>query len=421
MKKTLLTISLLIFTLVSNSQNALHFDGTNDYVQTTFPGVLGTTNRTFEAWIYLDVTPTANRCIMDYGRNAVYSRNTFGVNANRSLVYLSGGNNIASNTNVVPVGTWSHVAFVLNSGTGYFYVNGVQVGSGPLPLVNTPSGYDNLRIGERVSGGTIPFPGIIDEVRVWDIARTTAQIAADTAVEICLLQTNLKAYYRFNEGVAGGTNTGVTSVIDYAGSNNGTFSGLGLTGLTSNYVTGKGLTRGYDKTTFKDSTCGPYTTTSGTVYTATGVYYDTLTNSTSCDSLIEYDINISSVDDSVYRTGGRIDSWDAFANHQWVRCDNNFAPIAGATNRFYTATVTGDYAVIVSRGACVDTSECINISMTSINKNESDKFVVFPNPALDIITIKSTDNISILNLTILDVSGKVIVENPSAHIFPRKI
>ncbi|MDA9303955.1 T9SS type A sorting domain-containing protein [bacterium] len=410
MKKTLLIISVLILTLTSNSQTALNFDGSGDYVQTNYDGVLGTNARTFEAWIYIDtnVSATTNYCILDYGPGPAGNRNTFYYKGNGQIGYLSGGTNgnMGSPTGLVPFRKWTHVAFVLNNGTGYLYINTVQVATNNLSAVNTTSGGTKVRIGEKVPSNSIAFKGSIDEVRIWDVARTPAQMAADTLGEICTLQPNLKAYYRFNEGVAGGTNTGITTVIDYAGTNNGTFNGFTLTGSTSNYDTGKMLTPGYEKTTFQDSLCGPYTTMNGTVYTTTGIYYDTLTNSTSCDSLIEYDLNISSVNDSVYRTGGRIDSWDSFANHQWVRCDSNYAPIAGATNRFYTATVTGDYAVIVSRNACVDTSECINISLTSIEKNSLNQISIFPNPTNNILNVVGLLND--ITYKIYSINGKLI-------------
>lgn len=50
--------------------------------------------------------------------------------------------------------------------------------------------------------------------------------------------------------------------------------------------------------------------------------------------------------------------------YQWIDCSNN-APIAGETNQSFTATVTGDYAVIVNNGTCGDTSVCENIIVTT--------------------------------------------------------
>lgn len=46
-------------------------------------------------------------------------------------------------------------------------------------------------------------------------------------------------------------------------------------------------------------------------------------------------------------------------NYQWLDCDNGNTPIAGATQpRFTPDRLTGNYAVRVTKGSCVATSEC---------------------------------------------------------------
>lgn len=46
--------------------------------------------------------------------------------------------------------------------------------------------------------------------------------------------------------------------------------------------------------------------------------------------------------------------------YQWIDCATN-TPISGETNQNYTATVSGDYAVIIDNGSCLDTSACVNV------------------------------------------------------------
>ena len=158
---------LLGLTSWSSAQNALNFDDTNDFVQTTSPGVLGSANRTFEAWVFVSSSaPSSNLAILDYGLNAVGSRNTFSISGSRQVIFISGGTNanISTTANAVPVNLWTHVAFVLDNGTGYLYINGIQKGTGSLTTVNTPSNNQNIIVGQRVSGGSIPFEESIDEV-----------------------------------------------------------------------------------------------------------------------------------------------------------------------------------------------------------------------------------------------------------------
>ncbi|KAA3624141.1 MAG: T9SS C-terminal target domain-containing protein, partial [Bacteroidetes bacterium] len=50
------------------------------------------------------------------------------------------------------------------------------------------------------------------------------------------------------------------------------------------------------------------------------------------------------------------------ATFQWIDC-NTGDPIEGETGPAFTPTISGDYAVVVSRGVCSETSECVTICM----------------------------------------------------------
>ncbi len=302
MQKTKLLFLLCIVFIAPQSifaQNGLDFDGVNDYVQTTYNGVLGSADRTFEAWIYLTGTPSSNIAILDYGLNANGSRNTFIVNPNLALGFISGGTNanFSSTPNVVPIGQWVHVAFVLDNGTGFLYLNGNQVGTGSLTSVNTPSGNQDLRIGQRVLGGSIPFKGSIDEVRVWNTAKTQQELMTNMNRELCTITPDLQVYYRMNEGIAGGTNTGLTTLVDLSGNNhNGILTNHALTGATSNWVTGASLNGGFTASSLTTSLCDSFTwSANGLTYYVSGVYNTQLTggNSNGCDSMLTLDLSIN--------------------------------------------------------------------------------------------------------------------------------
>ena len=264
------------------AQNAIHFDGTNDYVQTTFPGILGSNDRTFEAWVKVDANaPAATMCIMDYGLNAVGSRNTLSVGPSRNLVYIAGGTNtnMSSGTNTFSTGQWTHIAFVMDNGTGYMYINGTQVGTGNLTGVNTPSTGADLKFGERVSGGTIPFKGAIDEVRIWNVARTATQIANDRNAEFCSVPAGLVAYYTFNQGTASGSNSGLTNLHNAVLNENGTLNNFSLSGSTSNWVSGAPITAGLTVSKNNEQVCDSMISPSGLyTWTSSGAYYDTPTS-----------------------------------------------------------------------------------------------------------------------------------------------
>ena len=324
----ILTRLCLLCMLISSqliAQNALNFDGSNDYVQTTFAGVTGTTPRTFEAWIYVNAgAASTNLCIMDFGANMVGSRNTFAVGGNRNLQFLSGGTNanIGSGANSVPVGQWAHVAFIYNGTMGFLYVNGVQVGTGSLTTVNTQVGNQNLRIGERVPGGSINFNGIIDEVRVWNVARTINQLNTFKNAEFCGPQPNLVAYYKLNNGIAGGINAGTNTAIDYSGNNNnGVLTSFSLSGTTSNWVAGNssitsGSIQGGTSTLIA---CVPHLLPSGKTINATSLVTDTALNAFGCDSI--YSVNFTALS-------------NATSSFSTTVCDGYYGP----SGRFYSTS-----------------------------------------------------------------------------------
>ncbi len=496
-------------------QNAVNFDGNSDFIQTDAPGITGTSNRTFEAWIYMSSSaPLSNLCILDYGVNAVGSRNTFAVNGNRAITFISGGTNanITSTSNVVPADTWTHVAFVLNAGTGFLYANGSQVGTGNLSSVNTPPGNQNVIVGQRISGGSIPFYGSIDEVRIWDVARSATEIQNNMNNEVCNGSSNLQLYMQMNQGLAGGNNAGLTNVIDFSGNGySGTMSGFALTGSTSNWVSGATLTAGmngsfasaeecdsytwsannqtytssgtYSHTlvngagcdsiatldltintanditttraecdsftwnvtgltyyasttesedltnsfgcsythtlnlTINNSTsssetvesCGEYTwDVNGQTYTMTGVYTENMTTSAGCDSIMELDLTVSSVDASAIDNGDSTFTANASgATYQWIDCGNDNTPIAGATSQTYQATQDGSYAVIVTEGNCTDTSECMTVDYLAVGESVLPSPVIYPNPTKGSFDV-SFGQAFHGDLHVLDINGKTV-------------
>lgn len=102
--------------------------------------------------------------------------------------------------------------------------------------------------------------------------------------------------------------------------------------------------------------------------TASGTYRDTLTNVLGCDSIITITVTINNVDKNVTRTGNTLEATGAaITSYQWINCANNL-PISGATSATYTATTTGDYAVILTgSNGCIDTSNCVNVTIAPCN------------------------------------------------------
>jgi hypothetical protein len=211
----------------------------------------------------------------------------------------------------------THVAFVLDNGTGYMYVNGVQMGTGSLSTVNTPSNGGNVIVGERVSGGSIPFQGGLDEIRIWNVARTATEIQANMNVEFCSPNPNLKLYLKLNEGTAGANNAGITSAADNSGNgNNGILNNFSLIGTTSNWISGSGISSANSTSSVQQTACDQFSlTANSTVYTTSGTYIEVITNTSGCNETVTLDLTINNNTSST-------DVQTACGSYTWINGDN---------------------------------------------------------------------------------------------------
>jgi hypothetical protein len=336
------------------------------------------------------------------------------------------------------------------------YKNGVKIDStnytGPIG-VNTNS----CVIGGWYSTGR-NFPGKIDEVRIWNVVRTQAQIAAAMNGEFCGAITGLQAYFKFNQGTAGGNNAGMTTATNSAGTANGTLQGFALTGATSNWTTGATLTPGTGGSgTATVTACDSYTsggntyTTSGTYidtvtsalgcdsiltlnltinqsstgsmtltacneykgpsgtksWTTSGTYTDIIPNSQGCDSVISVNLTIDNVDIQVFQNGITLTSWQTGATYQWLDCNNGYAAVPGATNQSFTPTASGSYAARIDKAGCVDTTICYVVTGVGIEEASKVAFRLFPNPTNSKLTIE-WPLITDVEINIFDTMGKIV-------------
>jgi predicted glutamine amidotransferase len=160
------------------------FDGSNDYTQisdsNTLDGAGAWTEMSAEAWIYLPASQTgtkilSKRIASSSGTDKSYqigiqsatpaNRIYAGVYLNSSATYKEAGYNTP-----LALNTWYHVAFTYKSSKGItLFINGVPVSttsaSGSITTSTQP-----LCMGSTTSA-TGYFNGIIDEVRISDIAR----------------------------------------------------------------------------------------------------------------------------------------------------------------------------------------------------------------------------------------------------------
>ena len=218
--------------------NALSFNGSNSYV--AFPSLssidnLGPGSFTMEAMFNgtLSGTRSIIRKTSDYNLFIVNGKIYAEVWTAGKLVPSSWQKWIGSNT--IANNVWTQIAAVWNGTSFTFYINGAID-----PTTNsagTINGTENLNIGMSANYGET-FSGMIDEVRIWNIARSQSAIQNTMGSSLAGNEAGLITYYNFNSGIAGANNAGITTLIDNSGhNNNGTLTNFALTaGSSSNWV-----------------------------------------------------------------------------------------------------------------------------------------------------------------------------------------
>jgi concanavalin A-like lectin/glucanase superfamily protein/type IX secretion system substrate protein len=290
MKKLVLSIAttatLLFGINKANAQAgaALNFDGTsNDQINmgTSMTTAMGTFSvLTVEAWVNPATISSSNygEIIGNYNSPSG-SQLQFLLRQQQDAYafYVDAGSGLQG-TNT-PAGTatanvWQHVVGVWDGNNVLIYVNGVlqatQTGVTGPNLNNTVT--NSVVMGYEPAGSGEGFIGNMDEVRIWSSVRTQCQINNSMNCELATTdRAGLFAYYKFNEGVAGGSNSTITTLDDSSGNAyNGTLNAFALTGTSGNWVAPGGVTTGVS--------CGPIvnptttiTATSNTVCAGTPV------------------------------------------------------------------------------------------------------------------------------------------------------
>jgi hypothetical protein len=118
-------------------------------------------------------------------------------------------------SSVLSTGSWQHVAVALDisADTANLYKDGsdqgaaTKAGSVASSIANTSATFE---IGRDSQAGTGYFDGLIDDVRIWNIVRTSTEINDDKARELNGNETGLVSYWKLNSSLSDTTTTGNT-------------------------------------------------------------------------------------------------------------------------------------------------------------------------------------------------------------------
>lgn len=115
--------------------------------------------------------------------------------------------------------------------------------------------------------------------------------------------------------------------------------------------------------------CGPLISSWGKVYDKEGRYQHIFRGKSSCDTLFEFDLEITTIKNGITKIGETLWCNSSTGPYAWMNCDSFKVLNSADTNRSFKASIAGNYAVILSVGNCRDTSKCIFINQSKDTMN----------------------------------------------------
>jgi len=225
MRKILLLLCIPFIGLAQTDYELEFNSATEDYVQMSNASSVIANKIAFSmsAWVYPQANPSAHSGIMGFRNNT---------DADFYLLQLQNSNNVEARfrgsngmgydivaTNLLDFNQWQHLAFTYDGSYIRLYKNGSLVDSS---AANGIIGQNTLplQLG-KLDWGTTGFfmTGRLDEIRLWDVALSQAEINNWMCIPIDLTHpnyNNLMGYWRLNEG------TGTTTTDLSINGNNGT-------------------------------------------------------------------------------------------------------------------------------------------------------------------------------------------------------
>lgn len=212
----------------------LSFGGAGDQVWLNVINGLesGNTPHTLETWLYLTAFSGDRSWPIQLGAPGTGAHHwIINPDGMMQIGVFDGGPSQVRPT--IQPGKWAHYAAVYDGSKLKLYINGA--------LYDEKDAQFNITNTLWLSF-TGNFNGKMDEFRLWNTARTQAEISAYMRKELTGEEPGLVVYYNFNEGAPDADNTGLAAVADLTGlGNNGSIGGFALSGTASNFSPGAAI------------------------------------------------------------------------------------------------------------------------------------------------------------------------------------
>ncbi len=326
--------------------SALLFGDNSRYVEVADHSALDfTSNYTLEAWISPEGFNFLGGIISKYqqaGANGYYLRLT-------SAPPYTGLNfdGVSTAQGILEPGRWYHVAAINNNGNRILYVNGIpQALSGTADVIEANN--NPLTFGVDYLGDARYFNGKMDEVRIWNLARSEKDVRENMHLTLKGNEAGLVSYWQFNEGTG-------TSAADKIHGNNGVLHNFSTSGWAESTIpAGGGIS-------FTNEISAPGHVT----FKGTGIDMN-FTEKTGSDSIV-----VSHIDSTANIQPDEIQ--EVFESQYWVvHKYGNGTLNAGVTFTFMEDLISQDEIdpsnlKLYTRGSAADTSWAFLTSAVSVN------------------------------------------------------
>lgn len=177
-----------------------------------------------------------------------------------------------------------------------------------------------------------------------------------------------------------------------------------------------------DTTVLVDTACSSYTLNNET-YTSSGIYTQLLTDLNGCDSVLSLSLQIQALQATISQTDSSLLASTSAPNlsYQWIDCNNGNVILPGEIGQSFTPSGTGSYAVVVSDGWCVDTSDCIMTSVLSNEPTWEHQLSLYPSPAEQFLTIDWGLSLAEVELQLFSLTGQLLLQSTSRHTSHTKL
>ncbi|GIV58032.1 MAG: hypothetical protein KatS3mg042_0945 [Rhodothermaceae bacterium] len=180
----------------------LSFDGVDDYARAD-NGIFFGATYTLEGWFRTDGDAMTDAEDLVSGAVPGGTYILLEIRPSGQLRYLHrvpagsvGGTEVLSPATVND-GAWHYVAAVMDGTEIRLYIDGVLEAS--APETSAINDHVNVYLGSLGDGGERFFGGAMEEVRLWNVARTEAEIREAMHRTLAGTETGLVAYWQFNE------------------------------------------------------------------------------------------------------------------------------------------------------------------------------------------------------------------------------